>query len=909
MHKVMIVDDEAVVTAYDDDRTIGRAKRAGPYGYILKPFHERQIKAAIEVVPSRKRSNRKMDRVRRKVYVNGKKHKEIFEYLPHGIFQTTPEGRILTANPALARMLGYDSPDDLIASVGDVGLQIYKRREDRVRLLEKIERQGIVKRFEAELIRKDGVNIWATIDMRVVRDESGAHLYYEGIVEDISASKLIEEKLKKSERMLRLITGNMNDMLLLIDLKGNVRFANAALKDILGYVPEEMICLSAFEFVHPEDRGGVKIQFESAISALRPDKCEYRVRHADGHYVWVEATGNFMRNEEGRVDGAILNVRDITRRKEVAQELERQKAYLETIVRIAPVAVLVTDATHRVVLWNEKAEDLFGYSYEEIAGKDIDPLITNEDTIDEATGLTNISLKGQPYPPTETVRYHRDGTPVQVIIAGSPILVDDNLTAIVTTYADISDIKSLDERLRKSAERFRTIFESRDEGYFEVDQAGRVIFFNDALCRLLGYSREELAGMSFREFTSRRDAARSHKTFKHIFKTKMSTDLKDCEIIRKDGVRRNVMLSAYPVRDENGETPGFRGIVRDVTARRKLGNALKKSKTLYLAVFENTGTATIIIEEDTTIVVANKELEKLSGYTRKELKGKMSWMDLIDGEDRERMLEYHKKRRENGGVAPTEYGFRLVDKEGNVKDIFIKIGVIPGTKRSVASLLDITDRKRFEEEIRTHRERLTLINKILRHDLTNDLMAIESAISLYRDSHEEELIEEISSHSGKSLELIRSMREFEFFISEHKKLKMFDIRDVVDRVIEDYPSMAFEIEGRAQVVGDDSLRSVIDNIVRNAVIHGKADRIVITIGSAGDMCEVRIADNGRGIPDEIKEKAFEEGFSYGDTGHNGIGLHIVEKAMNAYGGYAYIEDNKPKGAVFVLRLMGVSQYG
>jgi len=102
-------------------------------------------------------------------------------------------------------------------------------------------------------------------------------------------------------------------------------------------------------------------------------------------------------------------------------------------------------------------------------------------------------------------------------------------------------------------------------------------------------------------------------------------------------------------------------------------------------------------------------------------------------------------------------------------------------------------------------------------------------------------------------------------------------------------------------MADDSLSSVIDNIIRNAVNHGKADRITITTGKERDMCEVRIADNGTGIPDEIKGKVFEEGFVYGDTGHTGLGLHIVEKAMENYGGYAYVEDNEPKGAVFALR--------
>ncbi|MCK4535331.1 MAG: HAMP domain-containing histidine kinase, partial [Syntrophobacterales bacterium] len=219
---------------------------------------------------------------------------------------------------------------------------------------------------------------------------------------------------------------------------------------------------------------------------------------------------------------------------------------------------------------------------------------------------------------------------------------------------------------------------------------------------------------------------------------------------------------------------------------------------------------------------------------------------------------------------------------------------------------DITTIKQAEAEIKSHQEHITLINQILRHDLTNDLVVIQSAISLYKNSPEEELLEEISSHAKKSAELIKRMGALETFISTHRKLKVCDIRDVIDETIKSYAFVDFAIKGKARVMADESLSSVIDNIVRNAVIHGKADRITITTGKKREMCEVRIADNGSGIPDDIKERIFEEGFTHGDTSHTGLGLHIVKKAMESYGGYAYVEDNEPKGAVFVMRFRMVT---
>jgi signal transduction histidine kinase len=150
------------------------------------------------------------------------------------------------------------------------------------------------------------------------------------------------------------------------------------------------------------------------------------------------------------------------------------------------------------------------------------------------------------------------------------------------------------------------------------------------------------------------------------------------------------------------------------------------------------------------------------------------------------------------------------------------------------------------------------------------------------------------------------MRELESFVSAHRELKVCDIGEVIKKVAKSYPYVDFEIKGRAHVIADDSVDSVVDNIIRNAVMHGKADKILMAIEKSVDTCEVRVADNGLRVPDEIKKKIFEKGFTYGDTAHTGIGLHIVEKAMKTYGGCVWVEDNDPKGSVFIMKFKRVN---
>jgi len=133
------------------------------------------------------------------------------------------------------------------------------------------------------------------------------------------------------------------------------------------------------------------------------------------------------------------------------EQLEERQVYLEGVLGAAPDAIVTMDAQHRIVEWNAGAEKLFGYSPEEVIGKDIDHLVTNPDVFEEAIGFTQRALGGKGLPPTEAVRYRKDGSPVDVILAGSPILMGDELIGVVAVYTDITARVRMEETLRALA--------------------------------------------------------------------------------------------------------------------------------------------------------------------------------------------------------------------------------------------------------------------------------------------------------------------------------------------------------------------------------------------------------------------------------------------------------------------------
>jgi len=148
---------------------------------------------------------------------------------------------------------------------------------------------------------------------------------------------------------------------------------------------------------------------------------------------------------------------------------------------------------------------------------------------------------------------------------------------------------------------------------------------------------------------------------------------------------------------------------RDVTERKKAEREIQESEERYRTTFESTGTAIIIVEEDTTISLANHQFELLTGYSKEEIEGKIKWTQFVIKEDLERMKKYHKARRKKGEEAPNHYEFRFIDKNKNIKNIFLTVDLISGTKKSIASLIDITERKKAEETVRENEEKFSQI--------------------------------------------------------------------------------------------------------------------------------------------------------------------------------------------------------
>jgi two-component system, cell cycle sensor histidine kinase and response regulator CckA len=269
----------------------------------------------------------------------------------------------------------------------------------------------------------------------------------------------------------------------------------------------------------------------------------------------------------------------IAERKRIEQHLEDTNKFLHNILdSSSSISIISTDLEQNILFWNKGAENIFGYSAEEIVGKHtIEVLYPDEEIKQQVGEVRSLITKEKINTHKELREITKDGRILWVNLNLTPRFDErGSVIGILGIGEDVTEHRKRDEDLRRSEEKYRTILETIEEGYFEVDLAGKFTFFNDALCRISGSPREEVTGMIPRDYSTPETEKRMSRIFNEIYRTGKPSKVTDYEIIKGDGSRIILEMSTSLMRDSSGHPIGFRGVVRDVTQRKRAEEEQRK---------------------------------------------------------------------------------------------------------------------------------------------------------------------------------------------------------------------------------------------------------------------------------------------------------------------------------------------
>ncbi|MBU1041473.1 MAG: sigma 54-interacting transcriptional regulator [Proteobacteria bacterium] len=378
-----------------------------------------------------------------------------FENIIEGVFQSTAGGTFLMVNPALAEILGFDSPEELINHFRDLRSQLYVDPMDRDNMLRILREQGRIKDFETRFNCKDGSTKWISLTAREVRDPStGELLYIEGLNVDITDRKKVERALRESEEKFRHTFDQSPIGASMVALNTTFLRANDAFCRITGYTEQELKTMTFLEITHPDDQDESRSQYERVkageIDSFEQDK---RYIHKLGHEVWVHLSAGMVRDASGQPLYLLPMVQNITDRVETEQamrgihnEKERLRANLEAVFRSIPDAIITVDTDMRIIQTNRALTEICCIGSELTQGK---ALVGLSGSCKRACFSVLRSTLETRRPVLEHRVECQSHSPGKVVVINSSPLLDKehNFAGAVLVIRDITRLADLEKRL------------------------------------------------------------------------------------------------------------------------------------------------------------------------------------------------------------------------------------------------------------------------------------------------------------------------------------------------------------------------------------------------------------------------------------------------------------------------------
>ena len=720
-----------------------------------------------------------------------------------------------------------------------------------------------------------------------------------------------EKQLQKSEGLLRQITENIQDMLLVTDENLVIKYASSSVKGLLGYEPSDAVGKLVCHFIHPDDVAALMEAVKTVFAGLSGGTLELRCRHADGSYVLIEGAAKVLADEKGQVAGLIITSRDITERKQVEKSLRKNEERFKQVADNAQTWLWEVDSSGLYTYASSVLENVLGYKPEEIVGKKhFYDLFLPEEREELKKAAFRVFAEKRLFRGVLNRKVCKNGDAVWLSTSGVPILDEKRrLLGYRGADVDITEQKQTEDLLVGSEEKYRRMFEEARDAIFIADaETGLLVDCNRAATELVGRKKFEIIGMHQRLLHPQRSMDGDFsRTFIEHCKGRDGSVVED-QVVTKDGVIKDVAIKGN-LFEVNGKKL-LRGLFRDITESKKISEKVNFQARLLNAV----GQAIVATDVNGDIIYWNDAAEQLYGWSAAEVLGR----SIVDVTPAEASKEQAVKILDKLNAGESWSGeFDAKRRDGTPFPAIVTDTPITNDKGKIIGVIgvstDISEQKWMQEvfndaigKVAELNEKLQVVGSLGRHDIRNKLAAVNGRIFLLKKrlSGNAECLLQLQEMELAAKQMLRIL-EFERVYEQVgvEELVYVDVEKYLGEAVSLFSDLngaelVNECSGLT-VLADSLLRQIFYNLLDNSLKYGeKLGKIRVHYKEEGDQLKLIYEDDGVGIPEDVKSNLFQEGFGKG----TGYGLYLMKRICAAYG-WAIQETGKfGQGVQFVVTI-------
>lgn len=579
--------------------------------------------------------------------------------------------------------------------------------------------------LECRIVRPNGEIRVISCRGEVLRDSDGQPISMSGSMLDITDRKRVEEALQTSQEKLRQALQASGIGLWDWNTDTNeVMFSEEWIRQ-LGYERTELS--GSFEtwasLLHPEDRDRAMAYVHDYVANRKGDyRQEFRLRHKDGTYRWIEARASFVTEADGRRIRLLGSHTDITDRKQMEEMVRESEERYRTLVELSPSGVFVFCEGRTAYVNHTGFLLLGGADAQEVLNRPTFDLIHPDYHQEVRENIKRLLSGGVSVHSAERIYLKLDGTPIPVQVEAARIMWNGK-PAILGFFSDITERKEAQEAvavlnatlerqvyertaaLRVSEERFRTMAEAVPSFLFETDAEGWNIWTSEGWCRFTGQTPEQVSGHGWAEALHPDDAAANIDHWKQCIKDGVPFEAQQ-RLRRNDGTYVWVIARALPVRDSQGKVTRWVGSVTNVDDILRVQEALRESQARFQQFAESVGSAFLIADiapETMEVIYVNAAFTYIWGIEREEIYHDWSlWLDSIHPEDKERVKTNHDRFLAGGTMAVFYCEYRIVGRDGYIRWVADRRVRMTGWKNRIAGIA---------EDITSHKQQLALMKQ------------------------------------------------------------------------------------------------------------------------------------------------------------------------------------------------------